>query len=400
MSAAHGTDAQHSIEKPLEPRFFARVTVDVPITANLPSGALAGRACDVSEGGIGVLLDAPLAEGSLVELLVWLRGPAEPPISPICQIAWNRPDGARFRVGFELYEVSDEDAAALRAFVEHSDPVYAGEPAAEPEERALPPAIARKYVPVVRSIALGLCRKLPLSIQVDDLIGAGFVGLVEAYRRHDSTSNASFSTYAEQRIRGAMLDELRALDPLSRGLRDLLRRADRAGRELAGSLGRAATRAEVAERLGVPEDVLDEAVTASVASSGAKSLEGELDGQGSLEVPDLGSVPADVRLERARSVEAVNLALEGLPPRLRQVLALYYGESLTLRDIGGVLGVTESRVSQLHKEAIERLSGRVRGATGARRVSREVPLRFRHDPHRDTKAQQARGAAPAAVRPT
>lgn len=391
--ATSGDDAPQ-IERPLEPRFFARVTVDIPITVNLPSGAVQGRACDVSEGGIGVILDAPAPLGSLVELLVWLRGTAEPPITPICQIAWNRPDGERFRVGFELYEVSDEDAAALRAFVDAADPVYAGDSSPEPEGRALPPSVARKYVPIVRSIALGLCRKLPLSIQVDDLIGAGFVGLVEAYRRHDASASTSFSSYAEQRIRGAMLDELRTLDPLSRGLRDLIRRAERAAHALSGSLGRAPTRVEVAEKLGVSPEVLEEAVSASVASSAAKSLEGELEGQGPLEVPDDASIPADVRLDRARSLETVNVALEGLPPRLRQVLALYYGEALTLRDIGSVLGVTESRVSQLHKEAIERLNGRVRSAVGPR-VSREVPLRYRHDPHRDTKAREARRFGPA-----
>jgi len=294
-------------------------------------------------------------------------------------------------VGFEVYDVSDEDASALRAYVDAIDPLYAGEPAAE---GTLPPAIARKYVPIVRSIALGLCRKLPLSIQVDDLIGAGFVGLVEAYRRHDPAQLEGFPAYAEQRVRGAMLDELRALDPLSRGRRSLLRKADKAAHELAGHLGRSATRQEIAETIGVAASVLEETVSAAVASASPKSLEGEGESDGPLDVEDGGVLPADEQLEKARTISTVHLALEGLPPRLRQVLELYYGEALTLRDVGGILGVTESRVSQLHKEALERLRGRVAGAgTAAPRASREVPLRFRHDPHRDQRTEAVRAQA-------
>jgi hypothetical protein len=219
-------DAPPPHESPLEPRFFARVVAELPVAVIVPSGPVRGVACDLSEGGIGVALDAPMVVGTLVELVVWLHGSSAPPIRPICHVAWNRHEEGKARVGFELYEISDDDAAALRDYLAQHEAAQVTEHESEPGDSTLPPSVARQYVPLVRSIALGLCRKLPSSIQVDDLIGAGFVGLVEAYRRHDASDETGFKVYAERRILGAMLDELRSLDPLSRGLRDLVRRAN------------------------------------------------------------------------------------------------------------------------------------------------------------------------------
>jgi RNA polymerase sigma factor for flagellar operon FliA len=254
----------------------------------------------------------------------------------------------------------------------------------------LPREIAVRYVPVIRQTALRLARRLPAHICVDDLIGAGFIGLVDAYRRYDPERCDRFDGYAEFRIRGAMLDELRSYDPLSRDLRALATRTAAATRSLEGRLGRAPTEAEVAAELGL-ELAAFQGYAARMAVGRTVSLDAPAeDGDLRMEIRDPSEEPADEQLLQAQAKRVLTMAVEALPPRLRQVLELYYGNQLTLRDIGGILGVTESRVCQLHAEAIRRLRARCR----ADEHGRPMPVAGEH-PTRTAPARARRHPKPA-----
>lgn len=209
-------------------------------------------------------------------------------------------------------------------------------------------------MPLIRCIAARLARRLPSHLRLDDLTSAGYIGLVTAYRRFDRSRGDDFHAYAERRIRGAMLDELRAIDPLTRDLRFLANRIASARRGLEARLGRAAREEEVAGALGMTlEEYRRHAAKVSVGPT--VSIEDPADDEGSMDLPDRDAEPADERLATEQSKHAVRGAIDKLPPRLRQVVQLYYGEGRTLRDIGNMLGVTESRVSQLQSEAVQRL---------------------------------------------
>ena len=218
----------------------------------------------------------------------------------------------------------------------------------------LPQELAASMMPLIRCIAARLARRLPSHLRLDDLTSAGYIGLVTAYRRFDRSRGDDFHAYAERRIRGAMLDELRAIDPLTRDLRFLANRIAAARRGLEARLGRAAREEEVAGALGMTvEEYRRQA--AKVAVGPTVSIEDPSDDEGSMDLPDRDAEPADERLAAEQSKHAVRGAIDKLPPRLRQVVQLYYGEGRTLRDIGTMLGVTESRVSQLQSEAVQRL---------------------------------------------
>lgn len=220
----------------------------------------------------------------------------------------------------------------------------------------LPPELAASMMPLIRCIAARLARRLPSHLRLDDLTSAGYIGLVTAYRRFDRSRGDDFHAYAERRIRGAMLDELRAIDPLTRDLRFLANRIAATRRGLEARLGRAAREEEMAAALSMAvEEYRRCAVKVSVGPT--VSLEDPSDGEGALDLPDKDAEPADERIAVEESKQAVRGAIEKLPPRLRQVVDLYYREGRTLRDIGNMLGVTESRVSQLQSEAVQRLRG-------------------------------------------
>lgn len=218
----------------------------------------------------------------------------------------------------------------------------------------LPHELAASMMPLIRCIAARLARRLPSHLRLDDLTSAGYIGLVTAYRRFDRSRGDDFHAYAERRIRGAMLDELRAIDPLTRDLRFLANRIAAARRGLEARLGRIAREDEIAVALGM---TLDEyrRQAAKVAIGPTVSIEDPADEEGMMELPDNNAEPADDRIAVEQSKHVVRGAIEKLPPRLRKVVELYYGEGRTLRDIGNLLGVTESRVSQLQSEAVQKL---------------------------------------------
>lgn len=218
--------------------------------------------------------------------------------------------------------------------------------------RVLSPAEYRKYLPIVRRTAMRLARKVPASISVADLTGYAWVGLVEAYARAaPEMDDEEFEAYALYRIRGAMLDHLRSLDTNSRTTRAQSRKITRAITALTQRLGRAPEEEEIAAEVGLS---LEEyrVVLSALDRAGMSRLE-LLDIDGEV-AADPAEAPED-SAGRKEMREAVARAIPTLPERLQQVLALYYVEECTLREIGAILEVSESRVSQLHTEAVHRL---------------------------------------------
>lgn len=216
-----------------------------------------------------------------------------------------------------------------------------------------------QYLPQVRRQALALQVRLPASIELDDLIQAGTLGLLEALGRFDAGQGASFATFASQRIRGAMLDELRSRDWLPRSVRRNARAVDEVVRRLEQQLGRPAEEQEIAAELDMP--LADYHQLLSDTNNGYLLPYEELVQEGA--EPGAGDRPLDspfAALADGEQRERLVAAIAALPEREKLLMALYYQEELNLKEIGAVLGVTESRVCQLHSQAVSRLRGTLR----------------------------------------
>ncbi|HEY2072666.1 MAG TPA: RNA polymerase sigma factor WhiG [Gaiellaceae bacterium] len=225
------------------------------------------------------------------------------------------------------------------------------------------------YAPLVKYVAGRLGSGLPAHVDDEDLVSYGLLGLIGAIERYDPDRDVKFETYAIARIRGAIIDELRALDWVPRSVRSRARDIERAIAELEAKLARVPTDEEIATKLGLTEEELDEALSEISRSSIAAldelwTISGSSGDQVALidtiedpEAPDPQGSLSQVELR-----EAIADAIARLPEREKLVVTLYYYEELTLREIGEVLGVTESRVSQLHTKAILRLKARLAGS--------------------------------------
>ncbi|HEX5362686.1 MAG TPA: RNA polymerase sigma factor FliA [Gallionella sp.] len=221
----------------------------------------------------------------------------------------------------------------------------------------------REYSHLVKRIAHQMMTRLPHSVQIDDIIQAGMIGLLDAASRYDVFHGAQFETFASQRIRGAMLDELRDADWLPRSLRRDMRRIEQSISRLQQKLGRAPNEGEIAADLEVP---LPEYQQMLQASRGAQLLYYEdfhdEDHDDFFERFEFSSDDNPLELlsnERFRA-ELVS-AIDSLPEREAMVMAMIYEQDMNLREIGEVLGVGESRVSQLHSQAVGRLRSRMKG---------------------------------------
>jgi RNA polymerase sigma factor for flagellar operon FliA len=235
-------------------------------------------------------------------------------------------------------------------------------------DKAVRDRLILTYAPLVKYVAGRLGSGLPAHVDEGDLVSYGLLGLIKAIERYDPDRDIKFETYAIARIRGAIIDELRALDWVPRSVRSRARQIERAIAELEAKLGRAPTDEEIAAKIGITLDELEESLTDISRSSIAAldelwSVSGEGDQVSLLDtIEDPGSVrPAEV-FDEAEVKEALADAISRLPEREKLVVTLYYYEELTLREIGEVLGVTESRVSQLHTKAVLRLKSRIIGA--------------------------------------
>jgi len=219
-----------------------------------------------------------------------------------------------------------------------------------------PGKLYERYTPLVRRIAMKTVRSLPASVTLDDLLSAGWIGLAEALQRRTPTMDEEqFEAYASHRVQGAILDYLRSLDPLTRKLRGASRRISEATVDLTARLGRAPDEDEIAGELGLPLDGYHQMLM-QIAEAGLARLELTDDSGWLAEQASPETLATEHEL-----TDQVAAAIDELPERLRTVLGLYYQEECSFREIGAVLGVTESRACQLHTEAVHRLRGRIKG---------------------------------------
>ncbi len=224
------------------------------------------------------------------------------------------------------------------------------------------------YSPMVKFVAGRLGAGLPSHVDDADLISYGLMGLIGAIERFDLERGIKFETFAMTRIRGAIIDELRSLDWVPRSVRSRAREIETAQSKLEHELQRAPTEAELAAKLGVSEEELQTSLL-EIANSSVYALD-ELwtisDSSGDQvslldTISDPGAEDPQESLDTSEVKDRLTEAVASLPEREQLVVALYYYESLTLREIGEVLGVTESRVSQLHTKAVMRLKSALQG---------------------------------------
>ena len=224
--------------------------------------------------------------------------------------------------------------------------------------------LIHKYLHLVKYVAGRVSSNLPPNVEINDLINDGIVGLIDAIEKYDDARGVKFETYAITRINGAILDALRSLDWVPRAVRQRAREVERAIGALEAQLGRVPSDDELAEHLGVPRRELD-GILQRVRGTALLSLEEYLPNERGYDIPlvdtlrdDLADVGDDV--ERREVVQELVRAVEALPPQERTVITLYYFEGQTLKDIKGALGVSESRVSQIHAAAVIHLRAALR----------------------------------------
>ena len=222
-----------------------------------------------------------------------------------------------------------------------------------------------EYAPLVRFIAQKIAARLPANIEIDDLVSCGVIGLMDAIQKFDSTRDNKFKTYAEFRIRGSILDELRSQDWVPRSVREKSKQLEKAYAKLERELGRPATDEEMCTELECSMTDFHEMVNNSKSvsllniddstsfSRGDKKLM-----MGLLEHRRSSNPFSAVNYKRAQTL--IKQGIKSLPEKQRLVLSLYYFEDLNLKEIGQVLDVTESRVSQLHTQAILKLKAKLK----------------------------------------
>jgi RNA polymerase sigma factor for flagellar operon FliA len=232
------------------------------------------------------------------------------------------------------------------------------------------------YAPLVKYVAGRLGTGLPAHVEEGDLVSYGLLGLMNAIERYDPSRDIKFETYAITRIKGSIIDELRSLDWVPRSVRSRAREIERGIAELENKLLRPPTDEEIAAHLGISEQEFQDSLTQISRSSVAALDElwtiSSSDGDTISLIDTLQDPNADdpsAEMTRTELREALATSIGKLPEREKTVITLYYYEELTLREIGEVLGVTESRVSQLHTKAILRLKARLQGSL--ERVSAE-----------------------------
>ena len=217
------------------------------------------------------------------------------------------------------------------------------------------------FAPLVRRMAHHLAAKLPASVQIDDIVQAGMIGLMDAAARFEEAQGCQFETFASQRIRGAMLDELRQNDWLPRSMRKSLRTLEAAIARLEQSLGRAPTEKEIAAELKLTlasyHELLQDARGYQLLHLEDFARDDE-DGYLDRHLPDERENPFE-RCKDARFRTALLRAIEDLPPREKLLLGLYYEQELNFKEIAAVLEVSESRVCQLHGQAVARLRSKL-----------------------------------------
>ena len=217
--------------------------------------------------------------------------------------------------------------------------------------------IVLDHLSLVKAIAIRVHENLPVHVDVDDLIHAGVLGLFDAVEKYDASKNVAFQSYAKHRIKGAILDSLRQLDWASRDMRRRQKQMEAATRELALKLGRTPLEGEVAQHMGVDVNrwrrMVSELRTVGLVSASGRSEEDRDRTQEFAATPD--SQPDRMCARRQLQV-TLQRAMRTLPERYQKVVFLYYTNEMTMREIGELLGVNESRVSQIHKTALRKMA--------------------------------------------
>ena len=227
-----------------------------------------------------------------------------------------------------------------------------------------------EYAPLIKFIAQKIAIRLPSNIELDDLISSGVIGLMDAIDKYDPTRDNKFKTYAEFRVRGAILDELRAQDWVPRSIRDKSKLLDRTMVQLESDLGRVPTDEEISKALNMSmeeyHDLINQVRPVSLLPIHDTQNFNNVDKKSLLDVIEGSKMNNPlVQLNLKTVKDVVTQAIEELPERQRLVLSLYYYEDLNLKEIGKVLRVTESRVSQLHAQAVARLRAKLSTTVGA-----------------------------------
>jgi RNA polymerase sigma factor FliA len=224
-------------------------------------------------------------------------------------------------------------------------------------------AMLQQYSPLVRRLAHQMIAKLPANVEIDDLIQVGMIGLNDALSRFDTGQGVQFETFATQRIRGAMLDELRGADWMSRGNRKQQRSIESAVHRLEQKLGRAPLESEIAKEMGISLSDYQE-LLGKVRGTQLVYLEDMSGDDGDQDYLDRHVADKDAdplsQLNDHRLREALVAAIKTLPEREQYVMSMYYEQDMNLKEIAAVLGVTESRVCQLHSQSIARLRVKLR----------------------------------------
>jgi RNA polymerase sigma factor FliA len=227
-------------------------------------------------------------------------------------------------------------------------------------------AVINQYAPMIKYVAHRIAMRLPPHIEVDDLISVGCLGLIDAIDKYDSTRGAKFKTYAEFRVRGAILDELRSMDWVPRSVRQKASAMDGVVQKLQNKLGRPPEDDEIAEEMGIGLDelfsTLNETKSMPILSLEDLGIAKESGEQQSLLDCLAGKGDADphTHLRLVELKEIIAKAIDTLPEKERLMISLYYYEELTMKEIGAVLDITESRVSQIHSKAVLRLRNKLK----------------------------------------
>ncbi len=225
-------------------------------------------------------------------------------------------------------------------------------------------AAIRQYAPLVKYVVGRLAIGLPAILDYEDILSYGTIGLIEALDRFDDTKGVKFETYAISRIRGAIIDALRALDRLPRSVRQKARRLEQVTVDLSARLGRDPTDAELAEGMAMTREQFNGLLVDS--SWVTVSLDGLVERDENSENPSSAELPADPnaddftgRLEKRQLLDALTTAVKGLPEREWLIVSLYYRDEMTMKEIAQILDISESRVCQLHGRALGRLRARL-----------------------------------------
>jgi RNA polymerase sigma factor for flagellar operon FliA len=211
---------------------------------------------------------------------------------------------------------------------------------------------------LVKAIAVRVHESLPVHVELDDLVHAGILGLFDAATKFNPEKQVAFSSYAKHRIKGAILDSLRQLDWASRDLRRRHKQVEQITRDLYALLHRNPTESEVAERMGVQVERWRQ-MALDLRNVGLISASTRPSEQDELPAPDFPSKPEthpDSMCAREQLKQKLEIAMGCLPERYKKVVVLYYTNEMTMKEIGGVLGINESRVSQIHKSALEKMA--------------------------------------------